>query len=269
MEVSRLFGDPLRFRLQSVRLLTGSGGERRKRRVRLRSPSGHHPCRVEVEQVVIHLSAGLRVGVDADVPLCGGAVQAVVHADVVGCRPTTARNGGRTFEVDAGGGVVVDRVVDDGHVGRLQHVDAVVAVVVGQIVGHQRAVRAVVHLDAGILVVVHDVADHRVAGTAYVYTRGPSLELAGVREGPVPANLVAGRSGRQVDAGVAVVVNGVPDDVRIVGVGEVDALGNRAAHRKAGRGDSVARHRQIGRTALEIDAVTRSAADSEAPDDDP
>ena len=139
----------------------------------------------------------------------------VVDANVVEDRPA----GRAALEVYPRCDVLVDRVGDDPLAGAGVVVDAVVAVVVGDVVVDQRVVRARERFDPGVLVVVGDVAVDGVSRRCVEPDPGgltlPSLRVA---EREVAADLVGGRSARQLDAGIAVVIGVVPRDQRIRGV---------------------------------------------------
>src|SRR6185437_1822229 len=81
-------------------------------------------------------------------------VDGVVDGDVV-LDEVVAR---RAFDVDAAGAVVVDRVADQPAAGDVEVVDAVIAVVVRDVVHRQVVVAARIELQPRVLVVVQHVA---------------------------------------------------------------------------------------------------------------
>ena len=147
---------------------------------------------------------------------------------------------------------MVDGVADDPATGDVQVVDAVVAVVVGDVRGGQAVVGAGVELDPGVLVVVHQVADDRVARADHVDAVGVAPVLVALRLASLPTTVTPVVRGGQVDAVVAVAVGGVADDRGVGHVAEVDAGGELPAGREAGAGDRVPGDHDVARRADEM-----------------
>ena len=213
---------------------------------------------MQVHDVVVEDRTGLRGRVDPDVAHRAGAVQPVVHADVVRHQAT----GRAAFEVDAGGRVAVHAVADDPLAGGLVVVDPVVPVAVADVVGHQVAVGAGVKLDPGVLVVVGHVVADRVAAAAQVDAgRGPGV-LAGVEVRGVADHQVAGRALGEVDTRVGVAVGGVGADRRVGGTDQLEALGEPVRVRLPRAGDPKAGQRDVA-AAGDVDAVGERTADGQ------
>src|SRR5262249_17922260 len=143
------------------------------------------------------------------------------HADVV----LDQAAGRAAFQVDSGGRVAVHAVRHDALAGRLEVVDAVVAVAVAQVAGDQAAVAAGVRLDAGVLVVARDVVQYGVAAAAQVDAGGGPDVLAGVGVRGVADQRVSGRALREVDARVGVVVGRTAADRRVRRSDELEPFG--------------------------------------------
>src|SRR6266540_350396 len=207
VEVAAAGGDPLRVCLDAVGLLPGGRLEGRERAVLGRPPHVHDLARhAQVDQVEVHRRPTRRIRVHPDVALGARRVDAVVDREVVLDR----RPWRGALHVDAGRHVLVHGVGDDPLSGRVEIVDAMIAVAVAQVVDHQVVVGAAVELQAGVLVVMADVAVDGVVVAAHVDTGRGARVTPGVAVGVVAGDLDPAAGAVEEDAGLAVVVGDIP-----------------------------------------------------------
>ena len=142
----------------------------------------------EPNQVVVGDGRGRCGVIDADVAYAAvagdavvGRVHRVVHGDVVLDQVVP----GGAFDVYAGRAVVEDGVADQPPPGDVVVVDAVVAVVVGDVEAGQIVVAPRVELEAGVFVVVEDVPGDGVTRTDHVDAVGVSSPALGITAGLV------------------------------------------------------------------------------------
>src|SRR5581483_8341134 len=240
-EVPRRGIDEQRIGELAGRFLPGRGLQGRQAVVGGSGPRVPRARAALVHEVVISRGAGGGRVVDDDVPdpavarigvvrLAGARIDRnrgrvddgsgrVVHRHVVLDVVVAAR----ALDVDAVRAVEVDRVADDAAAGHIEVVDAVVAVVVGDVVRHERVVATGVDVNSGVLIGVCHIADDGVARGDVVDAVGIALELVRIVVRGVPRHRHAGRGAGQLDAVGRVVVRDVSLHEPAVEIAQVDA----------------------------------------------